>query len=246
MPNRSNRGRIIVAISLVMLVGGAIVYWAFFQREHHEWTEVIRLWDGQRLQIQRHSSQRVYHGIAAPCSPFAWGGGDPWEITTFSWKARAYRWEGRYIPIAVQIDETGPYIVVFDRETSPNLLGFRIYRATGPSRWKEIRPAEFPKHLAVQNTWLRRNNGVGADGKVLNEYELVAKMDPREYWFRESLTAKLWRCLDDPKANSFLSPELAFGEIPSEDFVRQFKARWIHATNSDQPHRSSAADRPGG
>ena len=175
---------------------------------------------------------------------FGWGGGDPWGGATFTINGTTYRWEGKYIPIAVQRDLTGVYIVVFDRETSPNLLGFRIYQATGPSTWKEVRPADFPKHLAIQNTWLRENNGIGERGKALNEYELVTKMDPGEFWFRHSLTATLWSCLDDPKADSLLKPVLSFGETPSEDFVRQFKAKWIQPTSSDQPQTPPEANKP--
>ena len=244
MSSRSASSLIIVLILLV--VGGAIVYWAFFQREHHEWAEDIRLWDGQRLQIQRHSSQRVFHGIAAPCSPFGWGGGHPWDDVQFTIDGKKYRWEGPYIPIAIQVDKTGVYVVVFDRETSPDLLGFRIYQATSPSTWKEVRPADFPKNLAIQNTWLHENNGIGEGGKVLNEYELVAKMDPGEFWFRESLTAKLWSCLDYPKADHLLKPVLAFNETPSEGFVSRFKAKWIHATSPNPSQSPPAADKPGG
>jgi hypothetical protein len=216
--------RIIVAISWVMLVGGAVVYWSFFRREHHEWSEEIKLWDGRKLPIQRHNSDRVYHGGHG----FGWGGGDPWEDVQFTIVGKEYRWEGPYIPIAIQPDKDNTvYLVVFDRESDFSHPGFRLYRATSQSKWEEIPPAQFPKHLAIQNTWLRKNNGIGMDGKVLNEYQVVSEMDPGFIWFRESLTAKLWSCLDDPN--------FSYNNSPSEKFVRQFKAKWIRPLPAYRP-----------
>jgi hypothetical protein len=46
-------------------------------------------------------------------------------------------------------------------------------------------------------------------------------MDPSFYWFRDSLTAKLWSYLDNADFN--------FDATPSEDFVKQYKAKWIRA-----------------
>ena len=36
------------------------------------------------------------------------------------------------------------------------------------------------------------------DGKVQSQYDIVAKMDAGDYWFGESLTARLWSYLVDP------------------------------------------------
>ena len=97
-------------------------------------------------------------------SPFWWGGGNPWGDVQFTLDEREYRWEGPYIPIAVQRDRDNTvYIVVFDRESeeakfpTKHPLGmylFRIYRSRGADSWDEISPEKFPPHLAIQNTWL--------------------------------------------------------------------------------------------
>jgi hypothetical protein len=209
---------ILVAICLVILIGGAIAYFGYYQREYSTWSQEIRLWNGTKLQIQQHSSQRIYHG----CHAFGWGGGDPWGDIQFTIGGKNYRLEGPYIPIAVQPDEDGSvYVVVFDRESEKagqRRYFFRIYRNRGTNSWDEIRPDEFPKHLAIQNTWLHKNNG------GINEYELVTKMDPAEPWFQRSLTAALWCQLDRPELNE-----------PTERFVREYKTKWIRPIGKYRP-----------
>lgn len=202
-PTPEGRGRHLRALAVLLLVlclfVGLIVYWAFFEREHHQWSEVVRLWDGSTLQLQRYSSKRVSHGPHG----FVFGGGHPWGSVTFEAGGRAYRWEGPYDPIAVQLDRTGVYIVVFDRETDFNHLSFRLYRASSPSEWEEITREQFPKHLAIQNTWLHRN----------------PDMDPNSNRFRESLTARLWSYLDEE--------DFDYNTIPSNVFLQEFKTKWI-------------------
>jgi hypothetical protein len=214
--------RILVAVCVVTFLGGAIAYFGYYRREYHAWSENIRLWNGTKLQIQQHSSERIYHGGHG----FGWGGGDPWGDVQFTYVEKIYRWEGPYIPIAIQPDEDGTiYIVVYDRESeeASRTRGyfFRIYRNRGTKSWDEIGPKDFPKHLAIQNTWLHAHNG------DLNEYELVAKMDPKEPWFRRSLTANLWDFLD--------CPELRTGSEATEIFVRDFKAQWIRPIGPYRP-----------
>ena len=57
-------------------------------------------------------------------------------------------------------------------------------------------------------------------------------MDPAEPWFRRSLTAKLWSYLDDPA--------FSMEHEPSEDSVRQFKAKWIRTTEETVARRPAA------
>jgi hypothetical protein len=209
---------ILVAICLVMLMVGAIAYFGYYQREYYSWSGEIRLWNGTKLQIRRHSSQRIYHGGHG----FGWGGGDPWGDIRFTVGGRDYQLEGPYTPIAVQPDEDGTvYVVVYDRESEKSVQRhyfFRIYRNRGTESWDEIKPDEFPKHLAIQNTWLNRDNG------GVNEYKLVAKMDPADGWFRLSLTAALWCQLDRPELTE-----------PTESFVREFKTKWIRPISQQSP-----------
>jgi hypothetical protein len=196
----------LIAVPLLALVG-YVVYWAFFEREHSEWTEQLKLWDGRSVTLHQTSSERVYHGHP---HIFGWGGGHPWGSATFEADGKTYYWEGMFIPIAVQIDESGVYLVAYDRETIINREtgqheSFRIYRATGPKQWTEIGPAEFPKRLAVLNTDFANREGV--------------PMDPGNPRFQWSQTAKFWNYLENPNFD--------YEKDPSEEFLRDFKVRWI-------------------
>jgi hypothetical protein len=200
----------LVVLALVLLLGGYVVYWACYQREHHYWTENTTLWSGESLSVRQHCSNKAYHFAAG--HGYLWGGGDPWQETSFPWKGQEYHWENPYTPIAIQPDRDGQvYLVVYDRETKDyhRPTRFRIYRAITTSRWQEIDPREFPKHLAIQNLWFRDN-----------EREIARQMNPQEVWFRRSLMAKLWNYLEHPD-------DFRMDDEPSEEFVRQFKEKWI-------------------
>jgi len=219
--------KILIVILIVAPIG---VYWFHYRREYHESSEDIKLWAGGKLHIQRHSSQRVYHGGHG----FGWGGGDPWEDVEFTVYDKDYRWEGPYIPIAIQTDQkfSAIYIVVYDRESEEARRSsgrmFRIYRNRGVDSWDEIAPKDFPKYLAIQNTWLRKNNGVGMDGAVLNEYALVSGMDPKDPWFCSSLTASLWDLLENPNNKTGK-------EESTESAVRAYKEKWIRPSPAYRP-----------
>lgn len=202
----------VVVASLWTMLLGENVYGNSARREHHHWTEIIQLWDGQYLKIGQHSSQREYN-------PLLSGDSDPWHVTHFTVGNKEYRWEGAYIPIVIQPDESGVYIAVYDRETPGESSRFRLYRNRDAAAWDEIDPKDFPKHLAIQNTWLSEDNGILPDHTVLNEYDLVEKMDPAQAWFRRSFTAQLWTYLEDPS--------FRVGGEGKESSLREYKAKWI-------------------
>ena len=218
----------VVAALLCATLAGGITYGGPRPREHHRWTEIIQTWDGQYLKIKQHTSQQEYRG--SHFGPSSSGGSDPWRETRFTVGGQNYRWEGAFIPIAIQPDTTAVYVVVYDRETPGGSSRFRLYRSITPTSWAEIAPKDYPRHLAIQNTWLRANNGILPDRTVHNEYDVVANMDPAEPWFRRSLTAKLWSYLDDPA--------FSMEHEPSEDSVRQFKAKWIR-TPEEKPSQGA-------
>jgi hypothetical protein len=214
-----------ITILVIFTLGSYVYWWAFLKREYHQWSETIVLWDGRHLKIQKCTSQKAYHGTPNHLNPFWWGGGDPWDIVQFTVDDKEYRWEGPYIPIAVQPDKDAVYIVVFDRET-PGDCRFRLYRNITTATWLEITPKDFPRHLAIQNTWLRTNNGIRMDGTVVNEYDIVAKMDPGSYDFCGSLTAKLWDYLENP--------DFDYNDSLLEGFLREYKTKWIRAADDNQ------------
>jgi hypothetical protein len=221
-----------IAIVLFVMGGAAFYWWAFLMREHSHWTETIQLWDGGSLKIYQHSSQKAYHGAVGHFSPFWWGGGDPWGDVKFTVGGEKYRWDGAYIPIAIQPDNTGVYIAVFDRETKDyyHPTRFRLYRSTTPTTWEEIGSKDFPRHLAIQNTWLSRDHAIGEGANPMpNDYEIVAMMDTAYSWFQRSLTAKLWSYLENPQFDMER-------DVP-EAFLRQYKAKWITGSTSSKPRQ---------
>jgi hypothetical protein len=134
---------------------------------------------------------------------------------------KAYHWEGRYIPIAIQPDEKHRafYLVVHGRAGEDAIRNpgytFRFYRSRDNGSWDEIEPKDFPKHLAIQNTGLKRQDG------PLNEYAIVRHMDPAEPAFHQSLTAALWAFLADP------DDKTGKNRKPSEEALREYKKTWI-------------------
>jgi hypothetical protein len=218
--------RTFVKVSLVILVGAGIIYWAFFLREHHRWNEDLRLWNGGTLHVQQHMSRKAYHGLVGHASPFWWGGGDRWYEMQFTIGENKYRWEGPHTPIAIQADEDGTvYIVAFDRESEEAMPRrhshpmFRIYRSHNDDSWAEITPKEFPRHLAIQNRQCASFSD-GSDDDRSNVLAVIERMNPAELEFRSSLNGELWVFLEDPSGK-------ALDGTPSVDFAREFKAKWI-------------------
>ncbi len=185
-------------------------------------TKPSRFGVGKPWRFNEHRRSESFFG--SHFSPISWGGGDPWAEIGFSSGGKQYNWQGPYIPIAVQPDGGRFYLVVFDRESAPPVY-FRFYRSGETAKWEEIKAKEFPRHLAIQNTWLRKVN------PAINEYEIVERLDPTDPSFQSSLTAQLWNYLENPT--------FRFNEFPSEAFLKQFKATWIRTANTRQPQSKS-------
>jgi hypothetical protein len=164
--------------------------------------DVINLWNGGSLAVEQSCFEQKHDG-------------DLLHKITFIWDNKQYHWASEFTPIAIQPDKTDIYIVVFDSkiERAKYTAGrtFRIFINHNGNSWNEINPAAFPKLLAIQNTGLR-----GTD-----ERDIVSRMDPRDPWFRRSLTAKLWSFLDNPS-------DIIRDELPKK-FVMECKAKWIQA-----------------
>ena len=152
-----------IAILLLVSLGAVVYWWAFVMREHDYWTETAKLWDGRSITLRLHSSHKAYHGAVGHFSPYWWGGGDERGNLQFTIDEEEYRWEGPYIPIAIQQDRDHTvYLIVYDRESEearwPKIhpIGgyyFRIYKSNAANSWDEIGPKELPRHLAIQNAW---------------------------------------------------------------------------------------------
>lgn len=204
MSFRFKRPMILVA-ALVVMIGG-LYWWAFLRRESSEWVESVPLTNSVTATIHvQHSAQPYWSfGHAGGI-----GGGDDRYWIDADVEGRRYTWQGGdEAPICFGLKDGRLYMAVFDR-SDMSRVRFRYYRSDADNRLTEIQPADFPKELAVQNAWLD-------DGDAA----LLADMNPGDYWFRHSLTARMWLHLVN-------GVEYYQGEDPSEGFVADFKAKHL-------------------
>jgi len=131
----------------------------------------------------------------------------------YEWKTRNGTTLRRKTPfiiiIARELDNV-PYIVEWDRETNFSKIVFRFYKYKD-GKWEEIDYIQFPKSLAIQNAWLDDN-----------DIEILKKMDHQNYWFRKSLTGRLWVMLETGKQYY----ETEYDTYPSS-FFAEFKEKYI-------------------
>jgi hypothetical protein len=165
----------------------------------------------------KHTSFVAVHTMEAPKAKFFQ------RNTTYlaiPWKGEDVSWVGFGVPIVIRANADLLYLVVFDRETDFSKIRFSYFKQHF-STLEEIRPSEFPKSLAIQNLWLRKENGFGADGKPVNEIEIAKNLDPENLYFPSSLTAKMWMQLEAGKEYYEIQNE----SIP-KDFLKQYLQKY--------------------
>jgi hypothetical protein len=138
-----------------------------------------------------------------------------------------------YIPIIIKEIEKISYTVEWDCETDFSKSIFRFYEYKN-GKWEEINYTKFPKSLSVQN--------VCTD---LKDKEIALKMDPEDYWFRQSKTGRLWILLETGKQYYETRDDDSY--LPS--FFSEFKEKYIikkgnpgieTAPNNDTPQKSDS------
>lgn len=204
------------------------------------WTESVHLLDGRVIQVDHLHKAHTYFGSG---HGLGFGGGEISHLISFQFDGADYRFESLYTPIVLHPVEDNFCLAVFDRETDSTKSRFRFYLLHPRGSQEEVLGERFPKQLAIQNMWLKKENGFTywPDGskRVIDEYQIVHDMDPGDYEFRDSLTAKLWERLE--LGQEYYATE---GRDQSEDFLRDYKARYIARPVATQP-TSQAADSPG-
>ncbi|MFB3893538.1 MAG: hypothetical protein ACE15C_16115 [Phycisphaerae bacterium] len=195
-----------IFVVVVVLLSGLISWWAFLRREHTRWTETVQLGDSTTAQVHVEHSKRVFWSFGHAGGI---GGGDERYRLQVTVSGKQFTWEGGdERPFAFASQGETLYMAVLDRGDMSHVR-FRYYRSGPDNRLLEIQPAEFPKALAVQNAWLQGNDA-----------RLLRQMDPQDYWFRHSLTAKMWLHL-------VKSVEYYADEEPSAEFVAEYKKKHL-------------------
>lgn len=146
---------------------------------------------------------------------FKWWNKGKLVCFTFEYNSNRYSYETPHTPFIITAEADRAYVVDFDRETNFSKTTFRYFASEKGGKFHEIDRTQFPKHLAVQNWWWV-NKG---------DKERAAARDPKDYWFRNSLTAKVWLHIEQ-------GIPYYQNEVPSEEFVVAYKRAYLDAKDS--------------
>ena len=206
----------IVFVSFIPILLIGLTWLKLSERIHKKWVEEIKFQDGVIVKVFHHDSEKKHYGGR---HGFGIGGGDPWYKMCFSYRDIKYEWENNSIPILLNVHNGTIYLVVFDRETDWNKTCFRFYKFE--ENWEEVSANDFPKNISVQNMWLSENAGY-YNGKPINEYQIAENLDPGDFHFCESLTAKLWLRL----GKGIKYYENLYSKV-EENFLREYKRKYM-------------------
>ena len=193
----------IAGIVLIILVG--LTYILSIIRTTTITEKEIEITKDSSLLVTKKHSERIYYGGHA----LGWGGGHPKNKIQFKYNKIPYEHTTPFILIVLKLFKGDFYFVYFDRETNFEKIVYRFYKTDKDGNTKEIKAKEFPKHLAVQNSWLDKKNRL-----LLKEMDIEGE-------FSNSLTAKLWVRIE---AN-ILYYEQKYGA--PVDIIRRYKEKYI-------------------
>ncbi len=198
-----------------------------FFREFSSWQEKIILPDGNELTVIHKHSNDPY--ISFSHLGGIGSGDDHFSVIEFVLPPKKFRWavarDER--PIVLRLNQKQPWLVTYDRTDT---ICFRFYAFTEDGFATEIAAEDFPKHLAIQNMWLKKERGY-RDGKPIDEYEIVAALDPTSYDFQNSLTAKMWLRIEKGiRYSSYTDMKLfGFRDMKADPlFLTEYKKKYIN------------------
>lgn len=202
-----------IILAIVTTLAGSVYWWVFLRRECQRWTETARLSDGSLASVEFESSSRVYWSFG---HAGGFGGGGEIMRTEIHAAGKHYRWTGGdERPFVLGIKDGRVFLAVFDRGDMSRIR-YRYYRSNSENRLVEISPTEFPKELAVQNLWL--------DSEESEDFKRLQKMDPDDYWFRHSLTGRMWLHL--VKNVDYFQSD-SEDTHPTPQFIAEYKKKYL-------------------
>jgi len=225
-PTTTSGIRRVVKVSAVILAVPFVIYLSCsLAVDTKEWDRDVKLIDGRSISVAHTLKRKPYYGGHV----FGFGGEMISHEIQFAIDGDEYSWRDLYMPLVLQKNADGVFLIVFDRETDFSKCRYRFYSLQSPEQWREIKSEKFPKELAIQNMSLRHQNGFRGDGSgPIDEFDIVAKLDPTDYCFRRSHTAKLWLRLEVGRAYwAASSSEL------TQEFLSAYKAKYISPTLGD-------------
>lgn len=135
-----------------------------------------------------------------------------------AWKDRKIQWVGAGVPISLRVWKGNLHMIVFDRDTDFSKIRFRYYREKHDVL-TEIDARDYPPEIATQNLWLKADNGTRMDGTASNEYDTTRELNPKDVYFRRSLTAKIWAQIETGK--EFYELDVDIDESVLQDFLKK-------------------------
>lgn len=218
MYKKNTTNSFLIIFMVIILCFLANVLYANIFRVYTEWNRRVELWNKEIIIVKTKHSRWMYllhmHSL-----PTIGGGDDRYEIR-FIYDGKQFKWEGIYFPIALQIDESGKYIVCFDEypkfhnNCNPNATDGLFYETYckharfwfykySDGIWVEINSNSFPQKLAIQNlnTWLWSPSRLigfrtpDVDENIYTFRRLIKSYD----FFCKSITANLWYYLENKR-----------------------------------------------
>ena len=155
--------------------------------------------------------------------------GTPQKGKTFSetvelrihWNGTNVHWKGHSGPLNLRAFEGRLFLITFDRVSKgTEECEFRYYGQEG-NELKEIPPAQFPKAIAGENIIADRYFG-GFDRQI-DAVKLELDADPKDVYFRQSMTAYIWNHLTTGEQHEQSRRKPQISQTLLEEYVRTNK-----------------------
>lgn len=137
------------------------------------------------------------------------------------WNGTNVHWKGNSGPLNLRAFEGRLFLITFDRVSKGiEECEFRYYAQEG-NELKEIPPTQFPKSIAGQNIIADRYFG-GFDRQI-DAVKLELDSDPKDGYFRQSMTAYIWNHLATGQQYEQSSKKGEISRPLLEEYVRTNK-----------------------
>ncbi len=214
-----DKRKIIVYLFLAVLFSCCIALFAYprytFFNKIYTSPLVIEFYDGSQVRVKREYSKFRYILIF----PF---GKEEKEIFRWVKNGKTFIRETWFYPIIINEFNGNLYLVEIDfgvteygRWDFSKLSSFKFFKYVGDS-WKEIKSAEFPRTIAIQNM-----------DSYQKDIYTIEKINPKDFNFRHSYTGILWIHLETGKFGNYNESKRRVGKLHNydeklfSDFIRK-------------------------
>lgn len=134
------------------------------------------------------------------------------------WQGTNVHWKGHSNPLNLRAFEGRLFLITFDRVSKGiEECEFRYFVQEG-NELKEISPTQFPKEIAGENIITKRYFG-GFDRQI-DAVTLELDSDPKDVYFRQSMTAYIWNHLTTGEQYGQSSKKGEITQTLLEEYIR--------------------------